>query len=149
MSPIGLSLLSAPPQMQMSAAPSEIELEFAAVTVPSFAKAGRSVGILSTLAVNGCSSRSTTVSPLRDVTVTGTLTKGKPEVTDVVPLEIDEQELLRWAASAELGSEHPLGRAVVERARAEGLNLSKPAEFQAQRGRGVQKNSRPASPVRK
>ncbi len=69
---------------------------------------------------------------------TGTLTKGRPEVTDVVPLAGTAEDLLRWAASAEQGSEHPLGRAVVERARAERLELSAPANFQAQRGRGVQ-----------
>ncbi len=69
---------------------------------------------------------------------TGTLTRGRPEVTDVVALEGDEAAVLRLAASAELGSEHPLGKAVVERARADGLALSEPLSFQAQRGRGVQ-----------
>jgi Cu+-exporting ATPase len=69
---------------------------------------------------------------------TGTLTKGKPEVTDVVALEGREEDVLRWAAAAEQGSEHPLGRAVVERARAAGLSLADPVHFQAQRGRGVQ-----------
>jgi Cu+-exporting ATPase len=69
---------------------------------------------------------------------TGTLTKGKPDVTDVVALDGTEDDVLRWAASAEQGSEHPLGRAVVERARAAGLALSDPANFQVQRGRGVQ-----------
>jgi Cu+-exporting ATPase len=69
---------------------------------------------------------------------TGTLTKGKPEVTDVVALSGTAEEVLRWAASAEQGSEHPLGRAVVEHARAAGLALVGPANFQVQRGRGVQ-----------
>jgi len=69
---------------------------------------------------------------------TGTLTKGRPEVTDVVALDGAEDDVLRWAAAAELGSEHPLGRAVVERARAAGLALSDPRGFQVQRGRGVQ-----------
>ncbi len=83
------------------------------------------------------------VQALKDLRVvvfdkTGTLTKGKPEVTDVVALQGGEQEVLRWAASAEQGSEHPLGRAVVERAQAAGLQLSDPVAFQAQRGRGVQ-----------
>ena len=54
-------------------APSEIEEALAAVMVPSFANAGRKVGIFSILALNGCSSFSTTVSPLRDLTVTGTI----------------------------------------------------------------------------
>jgi Cu+-exporting ATPase len=115
---------------------------------------------------------------------TGTITKGKPEVTDVVvnrqaqifdlrsqvpipeiavavsvgagaselrrgdgagppanPLPedvpLDEAALLRLAASAERGSEHPLGRAVVAKAVAQGLVLWEPQEFQAVRGKGV------------
>jgi hypothetical protein len=48
-----------------AAAPSDIDDEFAAVTVPSFANAGLSVEIFSMFALNGCSSRSMTVSPLR------------------------------------------------------------------------------------
>ena len=46
--------------------------------------------------------------------------------------------ILFWAGSAERGSEHPLGRAIVERAEAEGLALGEPLEFQAVRGKGVQ-----------
>ncbi|MGQ9493473.1 MAG: heavy metal translocating P-type ATPase [Anaerolineae bacterium] len=79
------------------------------------------------------------IQTLKDVKVivfdkTGTITKGKPGVTDVVG---DYRELLRIAASAEYGSEHPLGRAVVERAQAEEIPLSAPQEFEALRGRGV------------
>lgn len=79
------------------------------------------------------------IQTLKDVKVivfdkTGTITKGKPGVTDVVG---DYRELLRIAASAEYGSEHPLGRAVVERAQAEGIPLSAPQEFEALRGKGV------------
>ncbi len=83
------------------------------------------------------------IQTLKDVRVvvfdkTGTLTKGRPEVTDVVPAEgMSEEELLYLVGSAERGSEHPLGRAVVERAGALGLVLADPAEFQALRGRGV------------
>ena len=83
------------------------------------------------------------IQTLKDVRVvvfdkTGTLTKGRPEVTDVVPAEgMSEEELLYLAGSAERGSEHPLGRAVVERAGARGLALADPAEFQALRGRGI------------
>ncbi len=47
---------------------------------------------------------------------TGTLTRGRPEVTDIVPLGISEEELLRLAAAVEAHSEHPLGRAVVRAA---------------------------------
>ena len=69
---------------------------------------------------------------------TGTITKGKPEVTDVEVAEgFEGQGLLRAAASAERGSEHPLGRAVVEHAEAEGVGLAEPQEFRAIRGKGV------------
>src|SRR5215211_4116614 len=55
---------------------------------------------------------------------TGTLTRGKPAVTTVVPADgLTEQELLRLAAAAEVGSEHPLGEAVVLRARELGVDL--------------------------
>jgi len=91
------------------------------------------------------------IQTLKDVRVvvfdkTGTVTKGKPEVTDQIPNSqfpippespIPDSRLLYWAASAERGSEHPLGRAIVERAEAEGLTLAEPREFQALRGRGV------------
>jgi len=83
------------------------------------------------------------IQTLKDVAVvvfdkTGTITKGKPEVTDVVAVNgLARQGLLRTAASAERGSEHPLGRAVVERAQAEQLVLAELQEFQAVRGRGV------------
>jgi Cu+-exporting ATPase len=69
---------------------------------------------------------------------TGTITKGKPEVTDVVAGEgFEEAALLAAAASVERGSEHPLGRSIVERAEARGLALTEPQAFQAVRGKGV------------
>ena len=68
---------------------------------------------------------------------TGTLTLGKPKVTDIVPLDVDEATLLRLAASAETGSEHPIGRAVVEGARARGIALDSPEGFEALKGRGI------------
>jgi Cu+-exporting ATPase len=86
------------------------------------------------------------IQTLKDVKVivfdkTGTLTKGKPEVTDVLAADgAPESELLRLAGSAERGSEHPLGRAVVERALASGVALSEPQDFQAARGKGVLAN---------
>jgi Cd2+/Zn2+-exporting ATPase len=54
---------------------------------------------------------------------TGTLTEGRPELTDIVVLDpaMDRAELLRWAAAAEAGSEHPLARPILDTARAEGV----------------------------
>ncbi|MFA5411996.1 MAG: heavy metal translocating P-type ATPase [Candidatus Micrarchaeia archaeon] len=70
---------------------------------------------------------------------TGTLTKGKPEVTDVIPAEgLSEHVLLRVAASAEKNSEHPLGEAIVKRAKEMGLHLSEPDKFNAIPGHGVE-----------
>ena len=68
---------------------------------------------------------------------TGTLTVGRPAVTDVVGLALPEAEVLRLAASAERTSEHPLGEAVVAAARERGLALEEPREFQAVPGQGV------------
>jgi Cu+-exporting ATPase len=69
---------------------------------------------------------------------TGTITKGKPEVTDVVVGEgFGEGSVLRAAASVERGSEHPLGRSIVERAETKGISLAEPHAFQAVRGKGV------------
>ncbi len=69
---------------------------------------------------------------------TGTLTQGKPKVSDVVALEMGEEELLRLAASAEQGSEHPLGEAIVAEARERGLGLEEAEHFEAIPGLGVQ-----------
>jgi Cu+-exporting ATPase len=71
---------------------------------------------------------------------TGTLTEGKPRVTDVVRAEgaPDEAELLRLTASAERGSEHPLGEAIVRFARDEqGLDLPDASGFEAISGQGI------------
>ncbi|MCH7842439.1 MAG: copper-translocating P-type ATPase [Chloroflexi bacterium] len=71
---------------------------------------------------------------------TGTLTTGKPVVTDLVVSEASgasEQELLVLAASAERGSEHPLGEAIVKEAQERGLELASVSGFQAIPGRGI------------
>lgn len=69
---------------------------------------------------------------------TGTITHGKPALTDVVPLNgHSRDELLRLVASAERVSEHPLGQAIVQGAQAEGLTLSDPADFQSVTGKGI------------
>jgi Cu+-exporting ATPase len=71
---------------------------------------------------------------------TGTLTKGKPSVTDMIDLtnSIGETELLRLAAIAESGSEHPLGQAVVNYAKEKGIMVSNPDMFEAVSGHGLQ-----------
>jgi P-type Cu+ transporter len=70
---------------------------------------------------------------------TGTLTEGKPSVTDIIDLSegIGENELLRLAAIAESGSEHPLGQAVVRKAKESGLPVSNPESFEAVSGHGL------------
>jgi P-type Cu+ transporter len=69
---------------------------------------------------------------------TGTLTKGKPSVTDIVDFSgIGENELLRLAAIAESGSEHPLGQAVVNYAKEKGILVSNPDSFEAVSGYGL------------
>ncbi|MBP9676960.1 MAG: copper-translocating P-type ATPase, partial [Anaerolineaceae bacterium] len=70
---------------------------------------------------------------------TGTITKGMPVVTDIVPFDenISLEELLKLAASVEKGSEHPVGEAVIAEAGNKGLNLSEPINFQAIPGKGV------------
>ncbi|MDH5702028.1 MAG: heavy metal translocating P-type ATPase [Candidatus Bathyarchaeota archaeon] len=69
---------------------------------------------------------------------TGTITKGRPEVTDIVPAEgHTKEEVLRLAASVEVGSEHPLGEAILRKAKEENVELYKAEEFEAVTGRGV------------
>ncbi len=69
---------------------------------------------------------------------TGTLTEGRPVVTDIVPLGgVPEAELLRAAATVEQGSEHPLAAAVMERARQSGVTLGVLDQFSAVAGQGV------------
>ena len=68
---------------------------------------------------------------------TGTLTAGKPSVTDVVTRGMAEDELLRLAASAERVSEHPLGEAIIAASRERGLALEEVKEFKAVPGHGI------------
>ncbi|MBM4466831.1 MAG: copper-translocating P-type ATPase [Chloroflexi bacterium] len=100
------------------------------------------------------------IQAMRDVRVvvfdkTGTLTKGQPEVTDQisnvqyqtsnhalsiaegVKRETSVRDLLYWAASVEVGSEHPLGKAVVRKAEEQGVALGDLTDFEAIRGKGV------------
>ena len=85
---------------------------------------------------------------------TGTITQGEPEVTDLVvsqdpmgkgiegpssnlPVKVEQSALLRLAASAERGSEHPLGEAIVRAAQVNGLVLANPTQFEAIEGHGI------------
>ena len=68
---------------------------------------------------------------------TGTLTEGKPVVTDIYSIGIDENELLALAASAEKPSEHPLAGALIEDAEKKGIHLFEAEGFRAVSGRGV------------
>lgn len=68
---------------------------------------------------------------------TGTITIGKPRVLGVHSLEGDTREVLRLAASAEAPSEHPLARAMVDRAEQRGIELSATEGFEAVAGRGI------------
>jgi Cu+-exporting ATPase len=70
---------------------------------------------------------------------TGTLTKGEPEVTDIIPAGgFGPETLMALAGSAEKGSEHPLGQAVVRKAREMGAALAAVTEFKALEGLGVE-----------
>ncbi len=72
---------------------------------------------------------------------TGTLTTGRPEVSRVTPLDIPEEELLRWAATAEKNSEHPLAEAIVRRAGEKGVIPAAAESFLASGGLGVRAGS--------
>ena len=68
---------------------------------------------------------------------TGTLTEGKPRLTDVVALDGDEAEVLGLAAALERGSEHPLAEAIVAGAKDRSLSLGTAEDFEAVTGKGV------------
>ncbi|MBI5075039.1 MAG: copper-translocating P-type ATPase [Nitrospirae bacterium] len=68
---------------------------------------------------------------------TGTLTKGRPEVTDMIAKGMEEKDLLFYAASAEKGSEHPLGESIIKKAQETGLAIADPEQFQAVPGHGI------------
>jgi Cu+-exporting ATPase len=69
---------------------------------------------------------------------TGTLTEGKPTLSDILPVEtLTEKDLLRLAAALEQGSQHPLAQAILARAKAEALELPAISQFQSISGKGV------------
>ncbi|MBW1697103.1 MAG: copper-translocating P-type ATPase [Deltaproteobacteria bacterium] len=72
---------------------------------------------------------------------TGTITVGRPAVVDIIPFDSSvetEEELLRLAGSVEKGSEHPLGKAIVNEAKSRGIGLWEPKNFKAWGGFGVE-----------
>ena len=70
---------------------------------------------------------------------TGTITQGKPELTDIVRYSgDDEADVLALSASAERGSEHPIARAIVSAAQEKNLSLAEPEQFRAIPGRGIE-----------
>ena len=70
---------------------------------------------------------------------TGTITEGKPKVTDIVSVEVyDKEKLLQIAASAEKGSEHPLGEAIVKAAEEKDMKMLKVNKFNAIPGHGIE-----------
>ena len=71
---------------------------------------------------------------------TGTITMGKPAVTDIIPFDaaLRNEDILKLAASVEKGSEHPLGKAIVNEAKKRSLDLGEPENFKASGGFGVE-----------
>lgn len=68
---------------------------------------------------------------------TGTITKGEPKVTDIIPFEITENELLKYAYSIEVKSEHPLAKAIIVKAEGLSLNPYDVTDFKAESGNGL------------
>ena len=68
---------------------------------------------------------------------TGTITKGEPKVTDIIPFEITENELLKYAYSIEVKSEHPLAKAIIVKAEELSLNPYEVTDFKAESGSGL------------
>ena len=69
---------------------------------------------------------------------TGTITEGKPKVTNIITKGISETEILALAASAEKGSEHPLGEAIVKAAEEKNIKLKEIEDFKAIPGHGIE-----------
>lgn len=68
---------------------------------------------------------------------TGTITKGEPKVTNIIPFEITENELLKYAYSIEVKSEHPLAKAIIVKAEELSLNPYEVTDFKAESGNGL------------
>lgn len=68
---------------------------------------------------------------------TGTVTKGEPVVTDIIPAQVSEQEFFEKAAALEAKSEHPLGKAVIKKARDTGIKIQNTSDFVSAPGNGL------------
>ncbi|WP_427338130.1 copper-translocating P-type ATPase [Caloranaerobacter sp. DY30410] len=68
---------------------------------------------------------------------TGTITKGEPEVTDIISFNKSKEDILKFAAIAEKASEHPLGQAIVKKGEESGIKLIDPERFNAIPGHGI------------
>ncbi|WP_423230250.1 heavy metal translocating P-type ATPase [Caloranaerobacter ferrireducens] len=68
---------------------------------------------------------------------TGTITKGEPEVTDIISFTNSKENILKFAAIAEKASEHPLGQAIVKKGEESGIKLIDPEKFNAIPGHGI------------
>jgi Cu+-exporting ATPase len=68
---------------------------------------------------------------------TGTLTRGEPSVTDVVSINFPEKEIIKLAAIAERGSEHPLGQAIIKKAKELGFSIPEAKNYEAVAGKGI------------
>ena len=73
---------------------------------------------------------------------TGTITKGEPAVTNIIPVKVSEKELLSFAYSLERKSEHPLAKAVINKAIAENAEYFETADFKSLPGSGVEASSK-------
>ncbi|MGN1317380.1 MAG: heavy metal translocating P-type ATPase, partial [Lachnospirales bacterium] len=71
---------------------------------------------------------------------TGTITKGEPEVTDIIPINIAENELLEIAATLEKNSEHPLSKAIIKKANEKNIKINEISDFKAVVGNGLTGN---------
>ena len=69
---------------------------------------------------------------------TGTITKGKPELTDLIPVSEKKENVLKIAASLESASEHPIAKAIINEAKKRKINLEKISKFKVLRGRGIE-----------
>ena len=69
---------------------------------------------------------------------TGTITEGKPKVTDIIPSGITEEQLLNFACSLEAKSEHPLAKAIIQKGKEEQIHISDVENFKALSGNGVE-----------